>query len=549
MQSIETFGKYQLTIYALITLPLILSAGFTLDYVFTAGEVKYRCLVPECEDPKTATIGGKSWLNNSLAPENCMRYPARVPAVTSDCSDPGFFDRNRTIPCDAWVYDPNEVTIHNEWGITCDVNRWKLTLVGTLNNLGQLFGLTFASTFSDKYGRRTVLSTITGLAGLSGLIHSFSVNYWMFITFEFIDSCFTAGIYSATFIYAMEMTGVKQRIWGSTLLACIYAVGNMWLGLIAMWVGNWRVIMRIIYGPGLLAIFLMFVLPESVRWLLANDKRDMAEKVYRKMASVNKLDITEEAFLELKSTNTKEAESKKSGNEEEEGDTMAKGDEPRIAQIRRSPKILLRLLICSFCWLTNTFVYYGLSLNSTEFAGNKYTNFILVSAIEIPSNIVVVPLLNRAGRKPTLCGSFILSGLFCLAIQFVPKHTYGIWPTIALVMYVCGKGCISISFSTSYVYTTELFPTTLRHSLLGICSMTGRIGSILAPQTPLLAKYIFEGLPLVLFGSMGLTAGLMSLSFPETLGMKLPDTIEEAERIGQRKPEKSASNGVVGSAA
>jgi hypothetical protein len=42
MQDIEAFGKYQLTIYGLITLPLILSAGFTLDYVFTAGEVKYR---------------------------------------------------------------------------------------------------------------------------------------------------------------------------------------------------------------------------------------------------------------------------------------------------------------------------------------------------------------------------------------------------------------------------------------------------------------------------------------------------------------------------
>lgn len=41
-QNIETFGKYQLAIYALITWPLILSAGFTLDYVFTAGEVKYR---------------------------------------------------------------------------------------------------------------------------------------------------------------------------------------------------------------------------------------------------------------------------------------------------------------------------------------------------------------------------------------------------------------------------------------------------------------------------------------------------------------------------
>lgn len=45
-----------------------------------------------------------------------------------------------------------------------------------------------------------------------------------------------------------------------------------------------------------------------------------------------------------------------------------------------------------------------------------------------------------------------------------------------------------MAFATIYVYTAELFPTTLRHSLLGICSMTGRVGSILSPQTPLLVS-------------------------------------------------------------
>lgn len=109
----------------------------------------------------------------------------------------------------------------------------------------------------------------------------------------------------------------------------------------------------------------------------------------------------------------------------DDNDNNKPKDEARLAQIFKSPKILIRLLICSFCWLTNTFVYYGLSLNSTEFAGNKYVNFILVSAIEIPGNILVLPLLNRLGRKPTLCGAFLFSGIFCLIIQFFPKTDDG----------------------------------------------------------------------------------------------------------------------------
>lgn len=91
-----------------------------------------------------------------------------------------------------------------------------------------------------------------------------------------------------------------------------------------------------------------------------------------------------------------------------------------IVQVLHSSIILIRLLACSFCWLTNTFVYYGLSLNSVAFAGDKYTNFVLVAVVEIPAYFLTWLLTDHVGRKPTLSGSFLLSGAFCLAIQFVP---------------------------------------------------------------------------------------------------------------------------------
>lgn len=40
-------------------------------------------------------------------------------------------------------------------------------------------------------------------------------------------------------------------------------------------------------------------------------------------------------------------------------------------------------------------------------------------------------------------------------------------------------------------------------------------------------------LPLVLFSGMAAIAALLTLSFPETTKLKLPDTIEEAENIGK----------------
>jgi hypothetical protein len=41
------------------------------------------------------------------------------------------------------------------------------------------------------------------------------------------------------------------------------------------------------------------------------------------------------------------------------------------------------------------------------------------------------------------------------------------------------KFLASASFAIIYLYSTELFPTSVRTTGLGICSMTGRLGAIL----------------------------------------------------------------------
>ncbi|KAL6267913.1 hypothetical protein P5V15_000981 [Pogonomyrmex californicus] len=521
-KNIEKFGLYQIITFTFSSIPLLLTAGFTLSYVFTAGEVKYRCLVPECEHSGNTTFA-PPWINAS-APKidgvisGCTRYTVRDD-VSGTCSEASF--TNNTHDCDSWIYDPDERTILNEWGFTCDANRWKLTLVGTIQNTGQFVGLIFAGYISDRYGRRTFLTLATFLSGISGLIHSFSVNYWMFLAFEFLDATMAAGIYSAGFILGMETAGVKNRIFGSTIMCCMFAMGEILLGLIASWLRSWRTLLRVVYGPGLLAILLPLVIPESIRWLLSKGKHEEVEKIYRKMARMNGLPVSDEAINAFKELNVAKPENK--------SDLVIADERKPIVQVLHSSVILIRLLVCSFCWLTNTFVYYGLSLNSVAFAGDKYINFMLVAVVEIPAYCLAWVLTDHIGRKPTLSGAFLLSGAFCLAIQFVPA---GAWSYGPLLLYMAGKLCITMAFATVYIYTVELFPTTLRHSLLGICSMTGRVGSILSPQTPLLAQ-IMPSLPLILFGSMGIVAGALSLIFPETLGTKLPDTVWEAENIGK----------------
>nr|CAD7269915.1 unnamed protein product [Timema shepardi] len=66
---------------------------------------------------------------------------------------------------------------------------------------------------------------------------------------------------------------------------------------------------------------------------------------------------------------------------------------------------------------------------------------------------------------------------------------------------------------------------------------SGRVHGITAYSTVMvmvMAEYM-ESLPLLLFGGMSLFSGALALLFPETLGTKLPDTVEEAEDIGKTR--------------
>lgn len=74
--------------------------------------------------------------------------------------------------------------------------------------------------------------------------------------------------------------------------------------------------------------------------------------------------------------------------------------------------------------MTNTFVFYGLSLNATDIAGNKYLNYIAVSCAELPAFIGTYFLMDRVGRRPAQSLSLSVCGLVCIAFAFVPAGIF-----------------------------------------------------------------------------------------------------------------------------
>ncbi|XP_022900494.1 organic cation transporter protein-like isoform X2 [Onthophagus taurus] len=500
LEDLGHFGNFQKRNLLLVCFVVIFSC-FPMGYIFTARDLRYRCKINGCDDIKNPNFY-EPWLENAVPfknnhPKNCYKFKSNLTEnYGKNLSCPkDHFDKNVIETCDEFVYETDEITIGRDFNITCDENLWKLTIVGTISIIGELVCLPIYGYFSDKYGRKAMM-IFGGLATtISGLIRSFMPTYTLYLIMEFVDTSLGSGFYSAAFILAMELVIPKQRVIGNTILACAFALGEVILGLGAWISPSWRVMLRILYAPGIFFIAYIWLSHESIRWLLSKGYKDKASEILKKIAKLNGTSISEEVISKLNV-------------EKEEVDVP----QENFIHIFKAPRLLFRLINCSYSWICCTFVYYAVSL------------------IEVPAYFVCNYTLSRIGRRLTLAPGFIFSGLACLAFIFVPEDQH----YSRLALFLLGKFFATVAYTVLYMYTTEMFPTCLRHSLLATCSMFGRLGSMVAPQIPLLVK-VWESLPLMLFGVMAISTGILSFCFPETNRVKLPDTIDEAIEMGRKK--------------
>ncbi|KFQ31523.1 Solute carrier family 22 member 13, partial [Mesitornis unicolor] len=95
-------------------------------------------------------------------------------------------------------------------------------------------------------------------------------------------------------------------------------------------------------------------------------------------------------------------------------------------------------------------------------------------------------------------------------------------PVPTTVLAIIGKFTATASYSTSYVYCAELFPTVVRQTGVGLCSMAARVAGILSPLILLLGEY-HRAIPMAIFGSAPMVGSLLCFLLPETRGTDLAD--------------------------
>ncbi|KAH8305803.1 hypothetical protein KR059_011045 [Drosophila kikkawai] len=526
LKHLGQFGRFQLIIFLLICLPMMFHAMFSVTYVFTASTVTHRCDIEECDTPDSKFYEPHiEWSIPKNGNDPCNRYTNRDLPLwngTDDiCLAEHYTAETEACPGNKFIFRDNEVTISNDFDIYCD-DEWKLSMVGTINNLGQFFGIPIGGFVADRYGRSFSIALGGIMGAVLGIVRSYSPSYVWFLIFEFLDNMTSSTLYSTCFVIGIELVGPRRRVLACSVITVFYAVGEVALAMFAKAFPDWRILLRITYMPSLILLAYFWILPESVRWLLSQGKEERAKGILRRAAKVNKRKLSETMLDKLVLANR---------------DKLQQSAESRFPIREAFKNFKWRIANCSFCWIVHVLVYYGLSLNVVLLDGDKYNNFAYIALVEIPGFFMPLLIMDRFGRRYSLCGLMLFSGLCCIGTIFAGADQ----PVLQLVLFLIGKLTITASFQVLYFFASEIYPTNLRNSLLSFCSMMGRFGSMLAPQTPLLAKY-YASAPALIFAGAAIVSGLLTLFFPETTNVVLPTTVQEADAIGVKKRPSQAKD-------
>lgn len=84
-------------------------------------------------------------------------------------------------------------------------------------------------------------------------------------------------------------------------------------------------------------------------------------------------------------------------------------------------------LFCTYCRLTISVGYFGLSLDTPNLHGNIYMNSFLSAAVEVPAYMLAWLLLQYLPRRYSISAALFLGGGVLLFMQLVPSGMDGVY--------------------------------------------------------------------------------------------------------------------------
>ncbi|KAE9556585.1 hypothetical protein FO519_000279 [Halicephalobus sp. NKZ332] len=365
--------------------------------------------------------------------------------------------------------------------------------------VGNMFFGTALAYFADVIGRKHVVVWSLFFTGVFGVFCALSHNFVIMLIFRILQGCLYTPTSMVNWVLASESVCFEAHGHASMVFGFFWVLGYCSIALVAFIYPNWHYMVFISSLPSLLfSIIFFFTIPESFHFLVEKGKKKEISDWIKKAERPNKSINCDVDFLVLTVTEGNTLETR--------GGFMITFD-----FLIQNKRYIFYLIASTFMWIFDIMVYNGMSLFSTTLVGNPYWNFVLSGAIEIPAYLFSPFLMNRLGRRKTVFGTHIFTALCLLPLVFIDMDHKVLYVTFWLL----GKLGTSVSFISLFVYGSEIFPTQIKNTCMGVAALFGNIGGVLAYQTHELTT-IYFGLPMMIFSAFSFFGGLVILGFPET---------------------------------
>ncbi|RUS76631.1 hypothetical protein EGW08_015607 [Elysia chlorotica] len=462
--------------------------------------------------------------------------------------------------------EPVDRSFVSEWDLVCEKEALP-DLSQTVMSLGMMCGAFLFTVLADKFGRKPTY-VICHICLLSiALVIAFVPDFATFLVLRFLLGALQQGTALTSWILMLELLPTSKREWPSRVGVFVWPSGLLLLGLVCFLCRDlsWRYTELVLASFSCYSLIQWWLVDESIRWFTVNGKTSKAEQIIAKAAKKNRVDTVEvlgkyrSAGYDLSLTvNPKEtAHVQIDGLSVKRPSVVTAPSQPPgrdqiFSAFVKNKHILKLIVIICFMWFTDSLAYMTLIFTSQSLTDDFYQGYILNVLVELPAGFVFSIFINRIGRRYCAIAAHQISGVALLVLVLLANipAAAGI-PGIHILFIVSSlvaKFGVTLGFAVLWLYTPELFPTTIRTTAFGLASLVSRVAGMVAPYSRTISRH-FPWAPGATLSVLCLGVSVLVKFLPETQGHDLPQTVAEMELWLQDSQGRRAEGTRVGDAA
>ncbi|MER5182385.1 MFS transporter [Streptomyces sp. NPDC002896] len=328
--------------------------------------------------------------------------------------------------------------------------------------VGVFLGGAVFGPITDRVGRHLMYVLNLAAFVVFSVLQFFVTEAWQLLVLRLLIGIAIGADYPIASALTTEL--VPRRMRGPALSGLVLA---WWVGYgVSFWVGwaltglgddAWRWMLASGTVPALVFLFFRAGIPESPRWLASRGRIDEAKAVVRKHLGQ---DVSDDELL--------------SENRQQQRGGSGLGN--LVEVFKRGYTV--PVVFCSVFWICQVAPAFAVrsfqpQMLSAFGVESSYASSAVITTIAVAGIALGLVVVNRIGRRSLLISTFVGINASLIALAVLPLH----WAFVVVALFAAFQFFEAAGSGLQFVYPSELFPTDLRATGVGIATAMSRVGS------------------------------------------------------------------------